>query len=80
MNLDALRVEGGFRVRGEAVTRLETFVDAAFAFAVTLLVVSFDAMPDSVAELYDALRRLPAFLGGFAILAILWIAHHRFTE
>ena len=62
MELSKLPVEGGVRQRGEQVTRLETFVDAAFAFAMTLLVVSFEAMPDSFAELYDALRRLPAFL------------------
>ena len=29
------------------MTRLETFVDAAFAFAVTLLVISIDNIPDS---------------------------------
>jgi len=80
MHLDSLRVEDGCRMRGEAVTRLETFVDAAFAFAVTLLVVSFDAMPNSFAELYEALRRLPAFLAGFAILAMFWSAHHRFSR
>jgi len=41
MDLSRLPVQLGFRLRGEAVTRLETFVDAAFAFAfaVTLLVV-----------------------------------------
>lgn len=80
MDLSRLPVEGGVRQRGEQVTRLETFVDAAFAFAMTLLVVSFDAMPDSFAELYDALRRLPAFLAGFAILAMFWQAHHRFSR
>ena len=80
MDLSRLRVDGGFRLRGEAVTRLETFVDAAFAFAVTLLVVSFDAMPTSAAELYDALRRLPAFLAGFAILTMFWHSHHRFSR
>ena len=80
MELSKLPVEGGVRQRGEQVTRLETFVDAAFAFAMTLLVVSFDAMPDSFAELYDALRRFPAFLAGFAILALFWHAHHRFSR
>jgi len=80
MDLSKLPVEGGVRLRGVQVTRLETFVDAAFAFAVTLMVVSFDAMPDSFAELYDALRRLPAFLAGFAILALFWNAHHRFSR
>lgn len=80
MELSRLPVQQGFRLRGEAVTRLETFVDAAFAFAATLLVVSFDAMPDSFAELYDALRRLPAFLAGFAILMLFWHSHHRFSR
>ena len=80
MDLSKLPVDGGVRQRGEQVTRLETFVDAAFAFAMTLLVVSFDAMPDSFAELYDALRRLPAFLAGFAILGMFWQAHHRFSR
>ena len=80
MHLPKLPVKGGVRQRGEQVTRLETFVDAAFAFAMTLLVVSFDAMPSSFAELYDALRRLPAFLAGFAILALFWHGHHRFSR
>lgn len=80
MDVSSLPVQQGFRLRGEAVTRLETFVDAAFAFAVTLLVVSFDAMPDTAAELYEALRRLPAFLAGFTILAMFWHAHHRFSR
>ena len=40
MDLSRLPVHHGFRLRGEAVTRLETFVDAAFAFAVTLLVMA----------------------------------------
>lgn len=80
MDLSKLPVQQGVRLRGEAITRLETFVDAAFAFAVTLLVVSFAAMPDTAAELYDALRRLPAFLAGFTILAMFWHSHHRFSR
>lgn len=80
MDLRGLPVQQGFRLRGGTVTRLETFVDAAFAFAATLLVVSFDAMPASFAELYDALRRLPAFLAGFVILSLFWHSHHRFSR
>jgi hypothetical protein len=79
-DLSRLPLVDGFRMRGEAVTRLETFVDAAFAFAVTLLVVSFDAMPTSFSELYEALRRLPAFLAAFAILAMFWQSHNRFSR
>jgi hypothetical protein len=36
----AAQEPGGFRLRGREVTRLESFSDAVFAFAVTLLVVS----------------------------------------
>ena len=78
MDPSQLPVDHGFRLRGEQVTRLETFVDAAFAFAVTLLVVSFQSMPDTFEKLYDAFRRLPAFLAGFAILMLFWQAHNRF--
>lgn len=80
MELGQLPVHNGFRLRGGTVTRVETFVDAAFAFAVTLLVVSFGAMPESFAELYEALRRFPAFIAGFAILALFWHAHYRYCR
>lgn len=32
-------------MRGLDMTQIEVFVDAAFAFAVTMLVISFDAIP-----------------------------------
>lgn len=63
--------------RGEGATRLEAFVDAAFAFAVTLLVISSERMPDSVAGLLRALKNLPAFAASFAMLALFWYAHVR---
>ena len=37
--VDSCPIEGGFRMRGLEMTRLEVFIDAAFAFAVTMLVV-----------------------------------------
>ena len=80
MDLATLPVKDGFRLRGEAVTRLETFVDAAFAFAVTLLIVSFESVPGSFPELVEAMRRVPAFLCGFAMLATFWAAHNRFSR
>ena len=39
-DLDALPRRGGFRLRGLEMTRLESFVDATFAFAVSLLVIA----------------------------------------
>jgi len=44
-DLDALPRLGGFRLRGIAMTRLETFIDAAFAFAMTMLVIAASKFP-----------------------------------
>jgi uncharacterized membrane protein len=74
-DVEATRLPRGFRDRGTQVTRLETFVDAAFAFAVTLLVISFDAMPASIPALMDALRGVPAFALSFVQIALFWRAH-----
>lgn len=41
-------VEDGFRLRGENMTHIEVFIDAAFTFAVTMLVISFDGIPPDV--------------------------------
>jgi hypothetical protein len=70
----------GFRRRGAQVTRLETFVDAAFAFAVTLLVIAVGKMPESYTELADALRRVPTFFICFTLLAGVWLAHERHSR
>lgn len=56
-------------------TRLEAFVDATFAFAVTLLVISADRIPDSVQSLLLALKALPSFAASFAMVALFWWAH-----
>ena len=63
------------RERGADITRIEAFVDAAFAFAVTLLVISADAIPDSAQALLHALKGVPAFAASFALLAMLWWSH-----
>ena len=74
-----LEKSGHFYHRGKDTTRLEAFVDAAFAFALTLLVISFDAVPRSFDELTIALRAVPAFLFAFCILAMFWIAHRNWS-
>lgn len=74
-----LEKTGHFYNRGKDTTRLEAFVDAAFAFALTLLVISFDAVPQSYEELIIALRAIPAFLFGFCILAMFWVAHRNWS-
>lgn len=79
-SLSGLRRHGEFYERGADTTRLEAFVDAAFAFALTLLVISFDRVPASYDELVDALRAVPAFLFAFSILAMFWVAHRNWSK
>jgi uncharacterized membrane protein len=65
----------GFRLRGLDMTRVETFTDAAFAFAVTLLVISTDSVPGSYSALTDALLGVPAFAFAFALIMSFWWGH-----
>jgi len=66
-----------FAVR--SASRVDAFVDAAFAFCMTLLVVSGGQM-QTVADLQNALMRVPAFAVGFALLALFWWSHHAFRR
>ena len=72
-------VVDGFRMRGRDVTRLESFSDAVFGFALTLLVVSLE-VPKSFADLIAAMKDFPAFAVCFAMLAMLWNSHYRFSR
>lgn len=76
----AVRNRNGFFERGTEVTRLEAFIDAAFAFAVTLLVISVDAIPASREEMLIALKGVPAFAVSFAMIAMFWYGHATFTR
>jgi uncharacterized membrane protein len=76
----ALPVRDGFRLRGTSVSRLETFVDAAFAFGVTLVVISVGALPGSVPELLEALKHVPAFAACFLLLTMLWSGHDEWSR
>lgn len=60
--------------------RLDNFVDGAFAFAITLLVISGASLPRNVAALEHALRGIPAFAACFAQLAIFWHGHVRWRD
>ena len=80
MDLSNLPIQGGFRLRGREVTRLEAFVDASFAFSLTLLVIFFDDLPDTIAELRMAMRRVPTFAACFALLMLFWAGHNRWSR
>jgi uncharacterized membrane protein len=69
----------GFRLRGQEVTRLESFSDAVFGFALTLLVVSLD-VPKSFGDLVNTMRGFPAFAICFLLLALIWNAHYKFCR
>ena len=68
---------GNFRWRGEAVSRVEGFSDAVFAFAVTLLVVSLE-VPNTFDELLETMRGFFAFAVCFALLLLVWYEHYKF--
>jgi Endosomal/lysosomal potassium channel TMEM175 len=68
------------RPRGAEAHRLDTFVDAAFAFALTLLVVSFDEIPESFEELRYAMRSIPAFAASFAVIVMVWVGHRNWSR
>jgi uncharacterized membrane protein len=58
-------------------SRLDNFVDGAFAFAVTLLVIGGAEAPTSLDRLVAALGDIPAFAFGFAIVMLFWSGHVR---
>lgn len=78
--LAVLPVSGGVRQRGLEMTRLETFCDAAFAFSVTILVISSGGVPGSYRELIAALKDVPAFAASFASIAGFWVAHRSWSR
>ncbi|MET0230834.1 MAG: TMEM175 family protein [Rhodanobacteraceae bacterium] len=79
MTLPTTLDDNGFQIRG-GPTRTDAFVDAAFAFAVTLLVISIGHVPASVEELVQALRGLPAFAASFFVISRLWLAHRHWSR
>ena len=63
--------------RRHDISRLEAFSDAAFAFALTLLVVSLD-VPRSYGELMGLLKGFLSFACCFALLVWIWHEHNMF--
>jgi hypothetical protein len=74
-DLDALPRLGGFRLRGIEMTRLETFIDAAFAFAISMLVIAAQQIPDNIQTLLAAFKNVPTFVCSIAVLGIFWRGH-----
>jgi uncharacterized membrane protein len=79
MSQEIKRDADGFRLRGLAMSRIETFTDAAFAFALTLLVVSLSP-PSTFDKLTEALMAIPAFLLSATMLMMFWWGHHEWSR
>ena len=74
-DLNSLPRLSGFRLRGIAMTRLETFIDAAFAFAITMLMIAAQQIPDDIETLLAAFKNVPAFVASIIVLGIFWRGH-----
>lgn len=76
----SLNLKDGYRLRGESMTRIEVFSDAAFAFAVTMLVISLSEIPKNYHDLLIAIHGVPSFAASFAIMMTIWISHRRWSQ
>lgn len=65
---------------GVEAGRLDMFVDGAFAFTLTLLVIGGDAVPDSADKLLRMLGGVPAFAVCFSLIAYFWHGHVRWRR
>lgn len=62
------------------MTRIEVFSDAAFAFAVTMLVISVSSIPQNYDQLIVAIKGVPAFAASFSVITVLWVSHRRWSR
>lgn len=79
-NTDTTLKEEEIRPRGIANTRLDTFVDAAFAFGATVLLISSGDLPGTYSELIALLKDIPAFVLSFFTMMIFWLSHRTWSR
>ena len=60
--------------------RLDMFVDGAFAFILTLLLIGGESIPDTTDKLLHALGGVPAFAVCFFQIAFFWHGHVRWRK
>lgn len=59
---------------------METFADAAFAFAVTLLVIAGGDIPGSFEGLLSSVREIPSFAVSFVLIMMFWYGHLQWSR
>jgi len=78
--LAELPKENGFRMRGLETTRLDTLIDAAFAFVLSILVISQGEIPGSFQELLIGIKNIPALAMSFLVLMLFWLTHREWSR
>nr|6HD8_B Chain B, TMEM175 [Marivirga tractuosa DSM 4126]6HD9_B Chain B, TMEM175 [Marivirga tractuosa DSM 4126]6HDA_B Chain B, TMEM175 [Marivirga tractuosa DSM 4126]6HDB_B Chain B, TMEM175 [Marivirga tractuosa DSM 4126] len=66
-----------FSFRGKQQTRIETFSDAVFALAITLLVLS-STIPETFEDLWASMRDVIPFAICVALIIVIWYQHYIF--
>jgi uncharacterized membrane protein len=74
------QMSDGYYHRGAETTRLEAFVDASFAFSLSVLVIAGNNMPDSVEQLFASLKAIPAFAASFLLITQFWRSHSQWSR
>lgn len=67
-----------FRWRGGDVSRIEGLSDAAFAFAMTMLLVDSFRSLNTSGELIANMLEIPSLMACFAVLMWIWATHYQF--
>jgi uncharacterized membrane protein len=74
------QMSDGYYHRGAETTRLEAFVDASFAFSLSVLVIAGNNVPDSVEQLFVSLKAIPAFAASFLLITQFWRSHSQWSR
>jgi uncharacterized membrane protein len=78
--LAELPIEKDFRMRGLETTRLDTLIDAAFAFVLSMLVISRGGIPETFQELLIGIKTIPALAMSFLVLMLFWLTHRKWSR
>ena len=80
LELSELPTEKNFRMRGLETTRLDTLIDAAFAFVLSILVISQSGVPENFSELISGIKTIPALTMSFFVLMLFWLTHREWSR